>query len=273
MRMHVQPAGGIGVLPMTEPSPLFVSVFCYALCKRASDPRAAVAAELADPKGSAWPGFRTLAQAQRIAPCVTKADGSTLITKARSRTAGHFLRAFADHGTDVWITCDDDVYADAETIGALVEVARATRGIVAAPCTARGWARMNVELEDPCAVSETAGAWIARARRVGFGLVALHVEAIRRTCDRSDLVRWVTQDGEQYPALFLEEVRLGYWIGEDYAACDRARAAGVDVFALLGHGTEHAGCRAMLSRDLQILLDPETARRFDEEAKKLQGGR
>jgi len=105
-------------------------------------------------------------------------EANGLLARSRSRQAGLACTS----GADVWLTCDDDVYAPADVVADLIHAARATRGMVAAPYwlrqaeprTAfryRGEPRMlSVDGVELCT---------ADALHTGFGLVAMHVDVLR----------------------------------------------------------------------------------------------
>jgi hypothetical protein len=204
-----------------------------------------------------WEGMRTIARARELGEEVFEytAAGS-LITKARSRAAGFFLRSPAD----VWLTVDDDAGAELDVLERLVRRARETRGIVSAPCLLRGqtWgrsAKLNIGMDPGARVEGD----LAPLLRTGMGLVALHRQAILDVASMVPLVTTDTEGSADYPALFLEEVRTGEWIGDDYAFSDRAVAAGVPLFALLNAPTVHARLRGMLREDLAVIVDEATA--------------
>jgi hypothetical protein len=244
---------------MTAPAPtLFVTLFAYAAQKYAETTGApwkdVETRYRMNPDMSPWVGFRTLDRAARLdgERVLGLVDGSTLVTKARSRAAGLFLTSHAD----VWLTIDDDVYADKDVLARLVAAARETRGVVSAPCALRSGAHMNFGL---ISTKPPAGD-LALASRTGLGLVAMHREAIDKVSEASASV---TENGRRYPALFLERVVNHEWVGEDYAFSDRCREAGIDLWLLTEAVTIHAGRRAKLGSDLCVYVgDTDTAERM-----------
>jgi hypothetical protein len=233
---------------------LFFSLFAYAAAKNAGlQGRAFGDVDRAwriDPRSSPWDGWRTMAAAASLGePMAVLVDGSTLITKARSRAAGHFLGS----GADVWLTCDDDVYADSEVLSRLVASCRQTRGVVSAPCAVRDGTRLNVGLS--ARVPGTPSG-LAPATHTGMGLVAMHADAILAA---SAGAPQVVKGGPPFPALFLERVHESAWIGEDWSFSMLCTDAGVPLHVLLNAPTRHAGRRAQLSSDLAVLVDPDTA--------------
>jgi hypothetical protein len=225
--------------------------------------------ELADPDESMWPGFRTLGQARRVSELRAYVDGSTYITRARCVAAGHFLRKGSE---DVWLTCDDDVYADADVVAKLVNAARATRGLIALPYLNRDGGSMTFRhvrgpttwvrgSEGPEAIAQD-GIALRTVDRVGMGLVAMH----RAFVSALDLGALHFED--DYPAIFLEGVQdvgpdgTGVWTGEDYWLCGLAERAGLPMHVLLDAPGEHAGRRAKLDLQGNILVAGEAEAQF-----------
>jgi hypothetical protein len=212
---------------------------------------------------STWPGFRTLGKLARLYPgqgVTTYVDGSTYITRARCLAAAAFLRGMG-RACDVWLTCDDDVTADGPVLAQLIDVARATRGIVALPYLNRDGGSMTFRTvtgptvwlpgsdpDLPCPVRTV--------DRVGMGLVAMHREAIGR------LDAAVPHFEDHVPAMFLEGVcevdpdtGRGLWTGDDYWMCRLAQQHDVPLHVLLDAPGEHAGLRSMLDLEGRVCLD------------------
>jgi hypothetical protein len=246
-----------------KPAPFF-STFMYTACKAHGvtgaellkyETRAGVESlEL-----SQWPGFRTLARlAQLFVGDAFPAyvDGSTYITRARCLAAAAFLRGMGKD-RDVWLTCDDDVYADGVVQAQLLDVARATRGIVALPYLNRDGGSMTFrKVTGPTVWVESCP--IRAVDRVGMGLVAMHREAIE-TIDRA-----VPHFEDDVPAMFLEGVcevdpdtGKGMWTGDDYWLCMLAERHDIPLHVLLDAPGEHAGLRAKLDLDGRICLDDD----------------
>jgi hypothetical protein len=229
---------------------VFVSTFTYALAKLSGERWADVLArELRDPDASDWPCFRTIGQARRLVDeCVLMVNGSTLITKARSRAAGAFLLSSAD----VWLSFDDDVYADVDVLRRLIVAARATRGLVGAPCMRRDGAGVNYRDGAGPVFYADEGIQLHAVETVGFGLVALHRQVVDQLAKR---VPWI---GAQFPALFLERIVDGAWVGEDYAFCEQCQAVDAPVHVLCDAPVQHAGrwCRLTAALDLEVPPSP-----------------
>jgi hypothetical protein len=251
---------------------LFVSLFPYTYAKLSGFAWTEVQQrELAHCAESRWPDFRTLGQVGRLVPELAQevhayVDGSTLITKARSRAAGFFLRSPAD----VWLTVDDDIEADAATLRKLVLTARATRGVVGVPYVLRDGRALSFEFAtlDPTRVHASGEVWTYLAEGgIGFGLVAMHRRAIERMAEGA---AWVGTREEGFPALFLEAIgtnqgtRRHEWVGEDYYFSRGCHARDVPMCLLCDVAVSHAGHVCRLTRELELQVrDPETQRTLE----------
>jgi hypothetical protein len=242
--------------------PPFFSTFLYTACKMHGATAAEVLAyatrggvESLD--DSVWPAFRALGQLARFCagqPIVTYVDGSTYITRARCLAAAAFLRG-TGKDCDVWLTCDDDVYAERRVQAQLLDVARATRGIVALPYLNRDGGSMTFrKVTGPTMWID--GCPVRTVDRVGMGLVALHRDAVAR------LDAAVPHFDDDVPAMFLEgvcevdiETGRGMWTGDDYWMCRLAQMHDVPLHVLLDAPGEHAGLRAKLDLEGRICLD------------------
>lgn len=241
-------------------APLFFSTFPYAACKRAG--------------AAAWPdtvrwhlthldesdvlGFRTLGQAGRIAHCEAYVDASTYITRARCVAAGHFLRK-QGKDCDVWLTCDDDVYASKDVIAQIVTACRATRGLVALPYMNRDGESMTFRRVTAPTV------WAAQVPlravdRVGMGLCAMHRSFVKALDD--DALHF--EDG--YPFIFGEGVTdvdsegRGIWTGEDYWLCQLAEAHDLPMHVILNAPGVHENLEAMLDLEGRMMVRGEAER-------------
>lgn len=246
--------------------PPFFSTFVYTACKSygctAEEILAFEARGGADSlESSRWPGFRTLGRLARLyagQEVTTYVHGSTYITRARCLAAAAFLRGMGKD-CDVWLTCDDDIYADGVVQAQLLDVARATRGIVALPYLNRDGGSMTFrKVTGPTVWIESCP--VRTVDRVGMGLVALHRDAVARidaACPHFD---------DDVPAMFLEGVcevdpdtGRGLWTGDDYWLCMLAERHGVPLHVLLDAPGEHAGLRSKLDLDGAICLDDDGA--------------
>jgi len=240
---------------------LFVSSFLYAACKLAGDQwDRAREAELRNPDASMWPGVRTIGQLRRLLgePAQVYVDGSTLITKGRSRAAGFFLRSDAD----VWVTVDDDVFASIDVLAQLIAVARHTRSMVAAPAILRSGKAFNFHRAF-APILRVADCAYAGVDEIGLGLAAIHrdfVEVLAKDAPK------VGTGASEFPALFLETVDDGTWIGEDVFFCRAAGRAGLPVHLLCNAPVEHFGRTAKVDEQLRIFVaGDETARQIETE--------
>ena len=148
-----------------------------------------------------------------------------------------FLRSDAD----VWLTVDDDNYADAGVLRRLVHAARATRSLVAAP----SWLRVTPPrlsfLADNPTSRFVGNEMLLTAPRLltGFGLCALHRDLVLAVA--KDATTFRDENLGDFPALFLEMIRDGLWIGEDFSFCHRVHDTGFPLYLLANAFTEHAG--------------------------------
>jgi hypothetical protein len=197
-----------------EVTPVFCSLFAYAAYKKAGFD---LTAELGKGTASEWPGFRTLAHLRALTDVALQVDGSTLIAKARSRQSAIFLQT----GLPVWVSIDDDVYAGPDALAKLLEQAE-MKPIVMAPYLPRTGGELP--------------------HFGGFGLVACRRDAIQTMVGHHpELLFADKESGLQPCGLFLETIREGTWVGEDWAFCERAQAAGIEPQNLFGAEVEHAG--------------------------------
>jgi len=245
-------------------TPLFFSTFMYAPCKVIGVERwpAALEHELKNLDESPWHGFRTLGQAVRVAECRVHVDASTYIDRARCVAAGNFLyRAGKD--CDVWVTCDDDVYADADVIERLVEVARQTRGLCALPYVNRDGGSMTYRKVSPPTK------WLPHpvrdVDRVGMGLVALHRDLVEKLAMQAEHFRESVrpEDPNMCPYIFRNGVEDGTFMGEDFGFCRLADEAGLPMHVLLDAEGMHMQTRAMLDLEGRVMAFKEPSTRND----------
>lgn len=235
--------------------PLFFSTFVYSECKVTGWTSGQVL--MYETRGgvptldaSTWAGWRTLGQACRLCEVLVHCDGGTYITKSRCIAAGEFLHR-RGKDCDVWLTCDDDMYADQSVLKRLVYAARATRGLVALPYLNRDGHSMTFrKVKGPTVWLSGHEIPLRTVDRVGMGLVAMHrsfVQHLDRECPPDEHF-----DGN--PGIFLEGVRDGGWIGEDYWLCRLAERLDLPMHVLLDAPGEHAGKRAKLDLEGRILV-------------------
>jgi len=215
---------------------------------------------------SVWPGFRTLGQLRRVCDATVYVDGSTYITRARSVATRHFL----DSGRDVWLSVDDDVFVEEDVLRRQLLVCRATRGGVALPYTNRDGKTMTfrkvkgpterITYYDPYLMIVTSSP-VRTVDRVGMGCVALHRDLVERLAKDAPHFRELDRPNgvANCPALFLEGVQEGSWVGEDYYFSALCESAGSPLLVLLESACEHQGVGAMLDVDGQIFIRGEPA--------------
>ncbi|MDE3097024.1 MAG: hypothetical protein KGK07_13630 [Chloroflexota bacterium] len=261
--------------PTSYPAPapleaVFATTFLYAACKVVGNDAWPdyLKNDLAHPADSVWPAVRTLAyELSSVCDAELVTDASTYIDRARCVMAGRFLAS----SLDVWITCDDDVYADAEVLRTLIRVCRATRGGVAVPYMNRDGRSMTFRrVKGPTEWLELGEAMrrapVRVVDRVGFGLVALHRELVEALAFAPS-TKWFRESERsrlRCPHLFVNGVEDETFIGEDYSFSKLAEEACRPLRVLLEAPAEHAGILAMLDHEGHIrVADPERAAVLD----------
>lgn len=232
-------------------NPFFFSTFMYAPCKvvGAEHWPDVLQYELAHLDVSTWHGFRTLGQARRVGEVVAYVDASTYIDRARCVAAGHFVRRAE---CDVWLTCDDDVYADQGVVGRLLEVCRVTKGLVALPYMNRDGGSMTFrKVTGPTVWQPHA---VRAVDRVGMGLVAMHRDFIETLSKLAPHFRSRESGPIDSPYIFCNGVDDGDFVGEDYGICQLAEKAGLPMHVLLDAPGQHMNLCAMLDLEGQILV-------------------
>lgn len=256
--------------PSTYPAPapldaVFATTFLYAACKVVGNDAWPdyLRHDLAHASDSVWPAIRTLAyELSSVCDAELVTDASTYIDRARCVMAGKFLAS----SLDVWLTCDDDVYADAEVLRTLIRACRQTRGGVAVPYMNRDGRSMTFrKVSGPTEWLELGTMRRAPVRsvdRVGFGLVALHRELVEALAFAPS-TKWFRESPSsrlRCPHLFVNGVEEDTFIGEDYSFSKLADDAGRTMRVLLEAPAEHAGILAMLDHEGHIRVsDPERA--------------
>jgi len=232
---------------------IFASTFLYAAAKVATDWTTYIDNQCRNLDASDWPGLRTIGALATLAPIEIHINASTYITRARCMAAGLFLRSKAG----VWVTVDDDIFVDRETVRQALQVCQATDGGVALPYINRDG--KSVAFRDVAEKTEWVGSLpVRQVSRTGFGFVAMtrgYVERIIRKNDvqffREDDLRSKEPD---CPLLFVEGAENGSWIGEDYYFSRLAEAAGEPLRLLLDAPCEHAGRALKISAAGEVCL-------------------
>lgn len=179
--------------------------------------------QIGEPTDESLPCARVMARLLRIDELVLHIDSAaTSIGRSRSR-AMHEAHSRAGM-CDVWLSVDDDVEADQETLRWLVEAVRESRGVCIAPCWLRRTeAIVNLVLTEavarPIGKPTTSGeqGLAIGARAGGFGLVAMHQDAIQAVYDSNPDLLFVDEDGVEKLGAFVEVVEGGKWWTEDLA--------------------------------------------------------
>jgi hypothetical protein len=189
------------------------------------------------------PAMHTITELARFSELEVRCDGGCSdVAKYRSRMLAEFLGS----AHRVWLTIDDDVSASREVLKNLLTVVeRDAPAIAIAPCVLRDGATVNVEWTT--VIYDAAlpnGAKIRRAKRAGFGLVAMNraaAEAVEHATLEELLFRpWIDDDGQKKAPAFFPDYRDGRWFGEDVSFFRRVPPT-VEVWALLEGETVHAG--------------------------------
>lgn len=232
--------------------PLFVSCYPYALIKGArvlgklapEDGATAeaelIASEELRREASDWPCYRTVAQVEKVEACVLVSDASGGLPQCRSRMSGRFLY---DSVHDVWLTIDDDLYAEAPVIERMVKLARGNRtAVFTAPYLLRDGRTQSVGGVLPQhAELQLVGA-------TGMGLVAMHRDALTKVAPFAPPC--VDDKGNRYRGFFYELIdEWNGWLGEDMSFSRRCREAGVPLVALTDAPTCHAGRWSYMNPD------------------------
>jgi hypothetical protein len=261
---------------MTEPlAPVFFSTYPYTGCKLHGTawPKQ-LEYEYAHLAESPWAGFRTLHQLRWVCDAQVYVDGSTYITRARSVATKHFLMS----DKDVWLSLDDDVFVEEEVLRRQILACRATRGGIALAYTNRDGKSMTFrKVTGPTCWIDSGGARatspesfplalpLREVDRIGMGCVALHRNLIERLAKDAPHFRELDRPGgvTDCPALFLEGVQEGSWVGEDYYFSSLCERAGLPMRVLLEAPCEHQGISAKLDVEGHICI------RGDEQANRL----
>lgn len=252
---------------MTEAlAPVFATTFLYAACKIVGPDAWPVYLrdQLANLAESQWPALRTLGELSHVCPAQLVTDASTYIDRARCVAAGRFLAS----KEDVWLTVDDDIFADEEVLRRLILTCRATGGGVALPYMNRDGRSMTFRrVSGPTVWLDVGNEVLVPIRtvdRVGFGCVALHRELVTRLARQVVHFRESDHSPLPCPHLFVNDVDAGTWTGEDYAFSKRCEASGSPIHVLLDAPCEHAGLSAMLDVEGRICVaDPDRAATLD----------
>jgi hypothetical protein len=217
-------------------------------------------------------GLAVLAEQRGVACRFAFVSNTAAIDRARNMLAGAFLQSDATH----LLFLDADIGFEPEQVLDLVALVErdARLAVIGAPCpkrrinwrlvaaaAAKGLAKGNpAELERYSglfaleALDPAAGARLDQpleVRRIGTGLMLIRRAVIEELCARHGELRYPVdpQDrsenglGEYLHALFqpMFDAETGQLLSDDYAFCQRARAAGFRIWAAPWMRTSHTG--------------------------------
>jgi len=197
---------------------IFVSTSIYALGRELGPDAATeeLRRQVNEPTDQSLSCARTVARLRTFDDLAHHIDAAaTSIGRARSRAMSEF-RARPDF--DVWVSCDDDVEADIQTLKWLVQAVRESRGVCVVPC----WLRrtepiVNLVLTEAVArpIGGPGGGLAIGCRAGGFGLVAMHQDAVSAVYDAHPELLFLDEDGKEKLGAFVEVVEGGKWWTED----------------------------------------------------------
>lgn len=199
---------------------IYVSTALYSLGKELGpqDADLEFRRQVVTPTEDSLPAARAVSRLRRLEDLVLQTDcAATSIGRSRARSMFEFRRHPSQ--PDVWVSVDDDVDASLETLSWLVQAARDTKGAVIAPC----WLRrkdpiVNVVIsEGGVARPVGKGGLIMGCQAGGFGLVAIHRDAVEAVHEARPELYFVDDDGERKLGAFVEVVEGGKWWTEDLA--------------------------------------------------------
>lgn len=228
---------------------LFVSSHFYALGRELGIARAlrTINQQIDSPDRESLPAVRAIARLDQIEPVKLRLDtGATCIAKTRSRA---FHDALAAEDCDVYFAIDDDCEATTPTLRWMIDAVRSSNGICLAPYVLRrasseGPIRLSVDfapLDWQNHVRELPDRGeVIRGMGGGFGLVAMHREALLGIAAANQAEAWDDDDGVTKLAIFREELVNRRWWGEDLAFFRRVPLA-VRIEILTTGVTMHSG--------------------------------
>jgi hypothetical protein len=234
---------------------IYVSTALYALGKElgTQDADLEFRQQVVTPTEDSLPAARAVSRLRHLEDLVLQTDtAATSIGRSRARAMFEFRRHPSQ--PDVWVSIDDDVDASLETLRWLVEAARDTKGAVIAPC----WLRrkdpiVNVVLTEAGITRPVGrGGLVSGCQAGGFGLVALHREAVEAVHEARPELYFVDDDGERKLGCFVEVVEGGKWWTEDLAFFLKWLPKAVRRDILLTGQTTHDGKLLELERVPQL---------------------
>jgi hypothetical protein len=178
-----------------------------------------------------------------------------LISRSRCRATGQFLRD-PDH-SDVLIMLDHDIEFKAADIFALAQLAHTQQAVVGIPYAKRKFGAGSAGR--PHIVPPVSQPTLAQVQYLGAGCIAVPRGTIETTvahCKGLQAplgVSWCEDSISPFWTLWHPFVLDSEYLSEDYAFCERARAAGVPILAWLGPKLTHWGVYGFK------LMEPELA--------------
>jgi hypothetical protein len=168
---------------------------------------------------------------------VIETRGHTYIDIARSQLA----TAALDQGADVTVFIDHDTLFDPLDVEALAEVARDTKGIVAAPYSERrmGGCMVGMVAAEEAVFFEGGGIYPAISF-VGMGFTAIHKD-VYSLLNAQPEYALVNSDNGLIRPYFKKLTVNGYWMTEDVSFCHAARSVGATIMIDTRIRLEHLG--------------------------------
>lgn len=219
-----------------------VTVSVYALGKKLG-PGAAVAEvhrQIATPDARSLPCVHVINHLRELDEVGLRIDsGGTHLGKVRSRHF-HEARTQAAQAGAHWVSVDDDVQCDRQTLEGLVAAIETSRGACTAPCWVRGGDRIDAVFV-PGGITRVFGQHQAQPVLMGgMGLFAMHREAVLLMAEQSTHLEYSDDDGVKRLAVFVDHLAGGRWLGEDLAFYARLPSR-IRVEGLTTACTVHAG--------------------------------
>lgn len=234
---------------------IYASTYVYCLGRElgAEDAAAEFRRQVMQPTEDSLPSARAISRMRGIEDLVMHVDAAaTSIGRARARS----LWNFRNHPSapDVWVSIDDDVDATQETLRWLIDGARETRGVIAAPCALRRKEPVvNVIVADGGIVRPVGqGGLMVKCVAAGAGLLAMHRDALEATYQARPELLFRDEDGEIKLGCFAEVVQDGHWWTEDIAFFVKWLPESVRRDILLTGKTTHDGVLLDLAQVPQL---------------------
>lgn len=163
-----------------------------------------------------------LQQLQRAGVSVFRAIGSSDIARARSTLASWVLEGrFGEVERVLWVDSDQPM-----RLATAARLLQSEHDFITAIAPARTEDRLLIDLAEPLKELVLGEGEPFEIRRCGFGAVVTSRRTLESVRDGMDAVQ-----GGWYP-LFLPMVSPeGEYLAEDYAFCERAKAAGIKLYA------------------------------------------